>query len=77
MDVWVVMQNVNEDPCQPPVLFEFQGVFDSREKAVAACRTDRYHIGRCTVNDEAPHETSTTWLKDACYPLWDAETEAK
>jgi len=70
MDVWIVLQNVNEDPTQSPVRFEFQGVFDSREKALAACRTDRYHMGRCRLNDEAPQETTTDWLQDACYPLW-------
>lgn len=69
MDVWVVFQNVNEDPCKAPVLTEFQGVFDSREAALAACRTDRYVIGRCRLNDPAPHETSTDWLQDVCYPI--------
>jgi hypothetical protein len=69
MDVWVVFQNVNEDPLTPPILIEFQGVFDSREAALAACRTDRYVMGRCRLNDSAPHESSADWLKDACYPI--------
>lgn len=69
MDVWVVFQNVNEDPHEAPVRTEFQGVFDSREKAVAACRTERYVIGRCRLNDAAPHETSTDWMHDVCYPI--------
>lgn len=73
-DVWIVLQNVNEDPSQSPVRFEFQGVFDSRDKALAACRTDRYHMGRCRLNEEAPHETTTAWLRDASYPLWDGES---
>jgi hypothetical protein len=72
MDVWIVLQNVNEDPHSSPVRFELQGVFDSREKALAACRTNRYFLGRCRMNEEAPHETTTDWLMDACYPLWDA-----
>ncbi len=70
MEVWIVLQNVNEDPSKSPVRFEFQGVFDSREKAIAACHSDRYHIGRCRLNDEAPQETTTDWLQEACYPLW-------
>ena len=69
MDVWVVFQNVNEDPYKAPVLPEFQGVFDSREAALAACRTERYLMGRCQLNDVAPHEPSTDWLKDVCYPI--------
>lgn len=69
MDLWIVFQNVSEDPYKTPVLVEFQGVFDSREKALAACRTERYLLGRCRLNDSAPHETSTDWLKDVCYPL--------
>ena len=69
MDVWVVFQNVNEDPYKAPVLTEFQGVFDSREAALAACRTERYLMGRCQLNDVAPHEPSTDWLKDVCYPI--------
>jgi len=69
MEVWVVFQNVNEDPCKSPVVTEFQGVFDSRENALKACRTDRYLLGRCRLNDAAPHESSSDWLKDVCYPI--------
>ena len=77
MDVWVVFQNVNEDPYKSPVLIEFQGVFDSRDKALAACHSERYLMGRCAVNDEAPHESSADWLKDVCYPIPDPAAEGR
>ena len=68
MEVWVVFQNVNEDPYKSPVRVEFVGVFDSREKAEAACRDELHLLGMCVLNDVAPHETSTDWLKNVCYP---------
>lgn len=44
---------------------EFQGVFSSEERAVAACRTDRYFVcGPITLDEEVPHESlewNTAW----------------
>jgi len=65
-DVWVVFQVHDSGP---PPDWEFIGVFDSREKAVAACRDASYFIGRCAMNDAAPHERTNTWLKVGCWPL--------
>ena len=31
-------------------VWEFEGVFDSREKAIAACKDKKYFIGPCLLN---------------------------
>lgn len=36
--------------------WEFQGVFDSQEQAVAACRSDDYFIGPATLNEAITDE---------------------
>lgn len=38
-------------------VFEFAGVFDSEEKAVAACRDENYYIFPSKLNERLPHET--------------------
>ncbi len=48
--------------------WEFMGVFDSEEKAVAACRTLKYFVGPAKLNEQLPDETNK-W-KGAYYPLW-------
>ena len=47
--------------------WEFQGVFLSKERAIAACRTDQYFIGPATINESLPHERRV-W-EGAYYPL--------
>jgi len=37
--------------------WEFQGVFDSEAKAVAACRTEAWFVMPCKLNEELPAET--------------------
>jgi hypothetical protein len=37
-------------------VFEFTGVFDTEEKAVAACRDKNYCVAPITVNEPFPHE---------------------
>lgn len=43
--------------CDAAGHFEFQGAFDSRERAEAACREENYCVFPCTLNLELPHET--------------------
>jgi hypothetical protein len=45
----------------------FQGVFDSEEKAIAACRDKTYFVGPATLNESLPHE-DFSWV-EAYYPL--------
>lgn len=47
--------------------WEFAGVFDTEEKAIAACHTDWFFIGPTNLNGEWPIET-TEWT-GAYYPL--------
>lgn len=37
--------------------WDFQGVFDTEEKALAACRDEHYFIGPAELNKEYPDET--------------------
>ena len=41
----------------PDIVWEFQGVFDSAEKAIAACKTDDYFVSLERVNQPIAHET--------------------
>lgn len=43
--------------CEAAPHIEFQGVFDSRERAEAACRDETYCVAQETLNQELPHET--------------------
>lgn len=50
------------------IAWEFQGIFDSHEKAVAACKTPMYCIQTVTLNEEAPDESVE--FVDCEYPLY-------
>jgi hypothetical protein len=64
MKLWIVGR-VTEFPA-----WEFQGVFDSRDAAVAACKSSSYFIGPCTLNGRVPDDTQQ-W--PGCeYPMADA-----
>lgn len=52
MTLWVVGQ-INSDNYKE---WEFQGVFDSEEKAVEACETETYFIAPAVLNETVPHE---------------------
>ena len=65
-DLWVVFQ-VHDNG--PPADWDFVGVFDSREKAVAACRDVNYFIARWVMNYAAPHERTQACWNDGCWPL--------
>lgn len=45
---------------------EFQGVFDSKEKAEAICKNERYWIGVTDLNEAIPDERQD-W-EEAWYP---------
>jgi hypothetical protein len=50
------------------IAWEFQGVFDTHVKAVAACRTPMYCIQTVTLNQEIPDESHE--FSDCEYPLF-------
>lgn len=49
--------------------WDFQGIFDSEEKAIEACKTIDYFIAPVVLNEEVPKESSE--FKDAYFPLLD------
>lgn len=61
MIVWICGK-INEEGCC--ILWEFQGVFDEEDKAVDACRSERYFVGPATLNEPLPDET-VEWI--GCY----------
>ena len=65
-EVWIVGQR--SDFTGETAQWTFAGVFTSKEKAIAACRDWTYFIGACNLDESAPHEVSTDWLRDAHYP---------
>ena len=65
--LWVVGKNVNESGTE----WLFMGIFDSEEKAVAACRDEFYFVAPETLNEQ---------LKDEWEPwpgLWFPHLEEK
>ena len=62
MDLWIVGQYVSGE--RGSVVWQLSGVFDSKEKAVSACRTWEYFVGSVTLNQQFPHET-VPW--EGCY----------
>lgn len=54
MTLWLVGQY--RESAQAGVVWDFQGVFSSKEKAVAACRTSSYFVVSVEVDEEAPEE---------------------
>lgn len=62
--LWIVGQIRPEQHSQ---LFEFQGVFSSKELAIAACRSQTYFVAPTMLDVEIPDEQSA-W--PGCeYPL--------
>jgi len=56
-------------------VWDFQGVFSSKAKAVAACRSDRYFIYPTVLDQEQPDERVLP--KNASYPRLEKEKKAK
>ena len=53
--LWLVGQYKGGEP--PNCLWEFQGVFSTKDLAVAACRDGNYWICRVKLDESLPHET--------------------
>ena len=62
MKLWIVGK-VDPDNY---LIWEFQGVFDSKDRAINACRTEWYFIAPAKLNQIQPDE-STEW-EGAYYP---------
>lgn len=62
--LWLVFQCTGENA------FEFQGVFSSEDRAVAACLTDLYCVCPARLDESHPHETGP-W-PGAWYPHLEA-----
>lgn len=52
----------------PENVWEFQGVYSTRDKAVAACRTAKYFIGTALLDETLPDQMYQ-W-PDGEFPLW-------
>ena len=74
-EVWIVGQR--SDFLGDTDQWTFGGVFTSKEKAIAACRDWTYFCGACNLDEAAPHEVSTDWLRDAHYPRGHEQPEVK
>jgi hypothetical protein len=49
------------------IIWEFIGIYDSKRKALKACRHERYFIAPVILNDIAPSETQS--FPNCEYPL--------
>jgi hypothetical protein len=67
-DLWIVGQYRAET--QSGIVCDIQGVFDSKERAIAACRNERYFIAPIALNKELPDETVE--MPGCYYPLQEA-----
>lgn len=63
-ELWLVGQaveavmNLRNHEFASTMKWEFQGIFDSEEKAIEACRTRYYFVaGPFYLNENLPHET--------------------
>lgn len=63
----IVKSDEDKHPNQP-TSWEFQGVFDSKELALRACKTKYCFMAPVKVNEELPIETTTAWNKTGYYP---------
>lgn len=63
--VWVCGKNVAET--ETGIVWELQGVFTTKEAAVAACKGENYFVGPVELNKEMPDEP-IEW-KGCEYPL--------
>jgi hypothetical protein len=66
-DLWIVAKNVNDDHGKL-LDVEFRGVFDSEEKAVAACTEWEWWVGPCVLNQDLGTEVRPAW-PGKYYPL--------
>ena len=69
MELWLVGQyrRGGEDGGVGDVVWDFQGAFSRKEKAVAACRNRNYFIAPVVLDKEVPDETEP--LPGVEYPI--------
>ncbi len=48
---------------------EIQGIFDSKDKAITACRNENFWWMRLTLNEELPIDTIETPDEDFDFPI--------
>ena len=66
-ELWIVGKSLHDERSE----WEFAGIFDSKDLAIAACVDKDYFIGPVKINETIPHET-VPW-DDSYYPLLDEE----
>lgn len=76
MDLWIVGQHTGglwdeKDKKWFRCTWEFQGVFDDKQKAIDACINKNYWVAPITLNEKIPHETSD--FKDFFYPIQESD----
>lgn len=61
MQLWLVTQVKWNPDIEGAVIWEFQGIFSSEEKALAACRDENYTMAPAILDEELPHESLPDW----------------
>ena len=49
------------------IVWEFQGIFNTEPKAIAACVKSNYFVAKVTLNEKCPEDTQT--FKEMYYPV--------
>lgn len=70
MKLWVVGKTINATGTE----WQFCGVFDTEEKAIAVCTTEDHFVGPVDLNFIVPPDITTEWPK-AYYPLIEEDKE--
>lgn len=68
MELWIVGKKIEDHECA----WLFEGVFDSEEKAIKACKEDSYFIAPSELNYS--HPDAPAW-KGSYYPLLETKEE--
>ncbi len=63
---WLVGRRLDREPWQ------FQGVFATEKRAIAACRDESYFVGPVVIGEEIPHDKAA-W-PGAWYPLIETDS---
>ena len=50
----------------PNIAWEFIGIFDSKEKAIACCRSDQYFVASANLNEDIGDDSG--YFPDCEYP---------
>ena len=65
MELWICGKYLSGPKSE--VAWDFQGIFDDKEKAIAACRDEKYFIAPAVLNKNLPDD-QIDW-PGAYYPL--------